>query len=312
MKKSWLAIPPVIGAFILTAAGVTWKNVFYMSEERKSRHWQLPKGEQFEKDYGRMNELIAEAEAVPFEEIGIHSRDGLKLYGRYYAIREGAPLMLLFHGYHGHALRDFAGAHKICRENGLNMIVVDERAHAKSGGHTTTFGVKERYDILDWIDYANARFGNGQPIVLSGISMGAASVCMASELDLPGNVKGIIADCPFSSPEGIIREVCRNHGWPERILWPVAWLGARLFGGVDLRVSTAVGAVRHAKVPLLLLHGEDDQLVPCAMGREIFRACGSKRRIETFPGAGHGVSYLANPERYTQAVVGFVERVTGV
>ncbi len=309
MKKAFVGIACAFSALTLTAAAITYKNVFFNSDERKSRHWQLPKGEQFEKDYDRMHELIAAAEAVPFEAVSIRSRDGLKLYGRYYQIAEGAPLMLLFHGYRGYALRDFAGAHKICRENGLNMLVVDERAHAKSGGHTMTFGVKERFDILDWVTYARSRFGAQTPMILSGISMGGTAVCMASELNLPPNVKGIISDCAFSSPKEIIMEVCRQHGWPARILWPIAWLGARLFGRVDLTATTAVSAVKHAKVPMLFLHGEDDRFVPCAMSRKIFAACTAKKRIETFPDAGHGVSYLADPERYTRTVLRFAQEV---
>ena len=309
MKKVLAGIAFAFSALTLTAAAITYKKVFYNSDDRKARHWKLPKGEQFEKDYDRMNELIAAAEAVPFEAVSIRSRDGLKLFGRYYRIAEGAPLMLLFHGYRGYALRDFAGAHKICRENGLNMLVVDERAHAKSDGHTMTFGVKERLDIMDWITYARSRFGARTPMILSGISMGGTAVCMASELNLPPNVKGIISDCAFSSPKEIIMEVCRQRGWPPRIMWPIAWLAARLFGRVDLTAATAVGAVKHAKVPMLFLHGEDDRFVPCAMSRKIFAACTAKKRIETFPDAGHGVSYLADPERYTRTVLRFAQEV---
>ena len=313
MRRSSAVITSILGAASLLLAasvGITYKNVFYMSDERKSRRWKLPRGEQFEKDYDRMNELIAAAEAVPFEEVGIRSRDGLKLYGRYYHIADGAPLMLLFHGYHGFALRDFAGAHKIARENGLNMLVVDERAHGRSEGHTIAFGVKERYDILDWIDYARGRFGSGTPFVLSGISMGGAAVCMAAGLDLPENVKGIIADCPFSSPKAIIKRVCAERGYQPDIMWAIAWLTERILGRVDLTSATAVDAVKRAKVPMLFIHGEDDRFVPCSMSREIFGACASKKRIETFPGAGHGVSYLSDPERYTRAVLKFVKTVT--
>ena len=295
---------------VLIGGGI-YQVVYYMSDERKGQPWYLPKGRQFEKDYDAMRKLIESAEAVPFEPVRITSRDGLSLFGRYYHIADGAPLLLLFHGYHGFALRDFAGAHKIARENGLNMLVVDERAHGKSEGHTTTFGVRERYDVLDWLAYANRRFGEDTQIVLSGISMGAATVCMAAELDLPANVKGIIADCPYTSPQDIVLQVAKSRGIPADLSWRLARLGMLIFGRTDLTKSTAVDAARHAKVPLLLLHGEDDRLVPSSMGREIFGAWAAKKRIETFPGAGHGVSYLSDPKRYTRAVLKFVETVTG-
>ena len=89
---------------------------------------------------------------------------------------------------------------------------------------------------------------------------------------------------------------------------PFVRLGARLFGHFDLKESSAVQAVENTSIPILLLHGEDDRFVPCDMSREIFAACvGEKTRI-TFPGAGHGLSYIVDTETYTEAVSRFVDR----
>ena len=77
-------------------------------------------------------------------------------------------------------------------------MMIDQRAHGKSEGRTMTFGVFERFDVLSWIDYTVERVGKKTRIVLAGISMGAATVLMASNLNLPPNVKGIMADCPYS------------------------------------------------------------------------------------------------------------------
>ncbi len=62
---------------------------------------------------------------------------------------------------------------------GHNVLMIEERAHLESEGHTITFGIKERYDALDWIRYALQRFGEDTRIILVGISMGAATVLMA-------------------------------------------------------------------------------------------------------------------------------------
>lgn len=146
---------------------------------------------------------------LTFESVFITSFDGVKLYARYYHVRDGAPLQIQFHGYRGSALLDFCGGNKLAREIGHNTLVVDQRAHGKSGGNTITFGINERYDCLSCINYAVERSGKETPIFLSGVSMDAATVLMASELNLPDNVIGIIADSPYSSPEEIIRKVCR-------------------------------------------------------------------------------------------------------
>ena len=192
---------------------------------------------------------------------------------------------------------------------GQNTLVVDQRSHGKSEGHTITFGIKERFDCLSWIQYANERFGAQIPICLAGVSMGAATVLMASDLELPDNVKCIIADCPFSSPEAIILKVCKEDmKIPPVLAKPFIRFGAAVYGHFRLTECSALESVRHAKVPILLIHGEDDRFVPCDMSREIFNVCSSHKRIETFPDAAHGISYILNPEKYGQITKEFTDQ----
>ena len=120
---------------------------------------------------------------------------------------------------------------------------------------------------------------------------------------------GIIADCPYSSPEAIIRKVCREDmHLPPAMAMPFIRLGARLFGHFDLREASALEAVQHTHIPILLLHGEDDRFVPCDMSREIFDVCGGDKTLITFPGAGHGLSYIVDIENYSKAVSSFVNQ----
>ena len=83
---------------------------------------------------------------------------------------------------------------------------------------------------------------------------------------------------------------------------PFVRLGARLFGGFDIRTASAVKAARKAKMPILRIHGEDDRIVPWEMSREIYDSCRERVSCETLPGAGHGLSYIVDPERYAMAV----------
>jgi len=172
----------------------------------------------------------------------------------------------MMHGYRGSAIRDFCGGAKLARALGHGVLLIDERAHGKSGGRTIGFGVTERWDCLSWTEEVRRRLGDVK-VILSGVSMGAATVLMASELPLPETVVGVVADCPFSSPEEIIAVVAGRMGLPVRIAMPVIRLSARLLGGFNLREADAVRAVRSLKVPVLLIHGEDDRFVPCDMSR---------------------------------------------
>lgn len=276
--------------------GASWSDPYCFSQE-----------EQYAAYHGEMHALVAALEARPCERVAITSRDGLRLTGRYYHTADGAPLDIAFHGYRGHALRDFCGGSRISFELGNNLLLVDQRGHGDSEGRTTTFGAMERLDCLEWVLWANGRFGCPD-IALFGVSMGAATVLLASALDLPENVLCVVADCSYSRGEDIIVTVGRKMGLPTVAVRAAAHGAARLFGGFRLADADPAAALRQAKVPVLLLHGEDDRLVPCEMSGLLEQACAAPVERHTFPGAGHGLSYLVDRTRYTAAVTAFLKK----
>lgn len=242
--------------------------------------------------------LVDDLVRVPYDEVFIKSRDGLTLAAKYYHAGDGAPVQIQFHGYKSNSMRDFSGGATEAIRRGYNLILPDQRAHGKSEGDTITFGVMERYDVLAWIDYAISRFGEGTKIILCGISMGAASVLMASGLDLPSEVVGIIADCPCLSADSIIRKVIRcDMHLPEKLLMPFVRLGGAIFGRFDMCSADCKTAVKEAKVPILLIHGEGDNFVPISMSEEI-AAQSELVQFERFADAGHGLSFIFDNARY--------------
>ncbi len=242
----------------------------------------------------------------PYETVTITSHDGLTLSGRYYHIRDGAPLDIGFHGYRSSCLTDFSGGSELSFQLGHNLLLVDERAHGKSQGRTISFGVRERQDVLSWTNYAVCRFGPQVQILLYGVSMGAATVLMAAELDLPKNVRGIIADCPYASPIEVMLHVGKVIRFPSLLIRPFAILAAKVFGGFDLMEADAREAVKHTPVPILILHGEADNFVPTEMS-DIVSCNPAMITRHTFPGAAHGISYLADTPRYQKIVTEFIQ-----
>ena len=172
-----------------------------------------------------------------------------------------------------------------------------------------SFGIRERYDCLKWIEYVQTRFGADTPIILCGISMGAATVLMSTSLNLPKCVRGILADCPYSSPAAIIRKVCKDEGYPPALAYPFLWLGALIYGGFALNSCSAVSAVKNANVPILLIHGSDDRFVPNYMSEEILKNCASDAQLHIFPNAGHGLSYIVDHVRYEEICLKFLKEV---
>lgn len=296
----------IILIIVFGVSYIAYRMAFYADRSKPEDIYERSPG-MTDEDFPKMKALIDRMAAREFEWVYITSDDGLKLAARYYHVADGAPVQIHCHGYRGTAMRDFSGGNKLSHEAGHNALVIDHRACGESEGNTITFGIKERYDVRRWIDYVIERFGEDVKIILCGVSMGSSTVLMVSAMDLPDNVKGITADCPFSDGEKIILKVCRDMKLPPKIMAPFIRLGAKVFGHFDLKETNAIEAMKKRKLPVLLIHGESDSYVPYEMSREIYDANSEGVTFESFPGADHGLSFLADPERYRAAINKFID-----
>ena len=301
-----LAICIIILLVVFYISYCIYRIAFYIPRDKHPTLDVEMRGSQYTAVKDHIHRIAHVMEKYPFESVTIMSHDGLTLHGRYYHLKEGAPVEILFHGYRSHPYRDCSGGHALSRRLGYNALVIDQRAHGESEGVTISFGIKERLDCQRWAHYAAERFGLEIPLILSGLSMGAATVLMASELDLPPSVCAIMADSPYSTPRAILEKVCRDRRYPLFFCRPLISLSAFLFGRFNINSCTAKDAVCHAKVPILLIHGEDDRLVPWTMSQEIALCCTAPVTVEIFPDAGHGLCYVNDPRKYEQAVVSFL------
>jgi fermentation-respiration switch protein FrsA (DUF1100 family) len=274
---------------------------FYNPKYKRNKKGKGVLGEQYAAVSDKLKELHDGIKEEKYENVEITAYDGLRLKGKYYHFRDGAPTEIIFHGYRSSSNSDCGGGFRLSKASGCNILLPDHRAHGKSQGNVITFGIKERFDCVKWVEYIVQRNRNTD-IFISGVSMGAATVLMASDLELPENVKGIIADSPFSSPEEIILSESKKMGFSEKIALPFIRMSARIFAGIELNKITAINSVKNAKVPILIIHGEDDRFVPCEMGKRVFEAANSKKMLLTVKGAGHGLSYLIDESSYEEAV----------
>ncbi len=307
--KSILVILLSAGALVLLISYVCFRMTFYAPRKEKTNaeEYCIPKGKIYEPFRETMVNWIKELRAMPHEDMSIKSFDGLTLCGKYYEYAPGAVIELMFHGYKSNAERDLCGGVQRCFALGRSALIVDQRASGKSDGNIISFGVNESKDCHRWIEHTIKYFGPDVKIILTGISMGAATVLMAGGRELPPNVIGILADCGYSSAEAIIKKVIRDMKLPPRLLYPFIKLGARVFGHFDLEETPPIEAVRNCRVPVIFFHGEDDRFVPCSMSRENFEACASRKMLVITPGAGHGLCYPVDTEAYLKALREFFE-----
>ena len=272
---------------------------------KKNKEVVLPNAEEYKPHRAKIRAWIDEVGEFPCQKMEMRAADGGILRGKYYTFYEDAPMELMFHGYRSDSVRELSGGVLRAKKLGHNVFLVDQRGCGQSDGHFVTFGVKEHLDCLDWIEFILENVYKGATIILTGISMGASTVLMASGYTLPKNVVGVLADCGFTSAEEIIKEVITQMHLPAKLIYPFIRFGGKVFG-VDFNGYTAKDGVAKASLPTLFFHGTTDDFVPCWMSEVNYDLCASaQKKLVKIEGAGHGLSYVIDEENYLQAMRDF-------
>ena len=297
------------------AAGALWGMNFLHKIASARKSPELKMLEINENDFFMGNEqYVAEVNAgkqwlidTAHKDVSIISFDGVKLIGHLYTHENAKRMIIMFHGFRSSWLRDFGFAAKEFYEAGCNLLIVEQRAHGKSEGDYITYGVFERFDCLEWTKFAADRF-NDIPIYLDGVSMGAATVLMASSLQLPNAVKGIIADCGYTSPKAIISRVfAQKSPVPAKGIVSAVSAYSKLAAGYDFDDYSTLDAMKVNTRPVFFAHGDADDFVPMEMTLENYEACIAPKRLFIAKGATHGLSYLVAHDAYYNELMDFFD-----
>lgn len=283
---------------------------FFMFKPTFERHEPSPDIEHFKKQEF-INQNKADTEwffSQSPAEIAITSFDGLRLAGYKLDAADAKGTFVLMHGYHSDPLREFAGLAKFYHETGYNIVLPYQRTHGKSEGKYITFGIKERYDLRDWILETNKLYGDKKPVYLEGISMGCATAVMSLGFDLPENVKGVVADCGFTSPEEIIWKVLKKD---KKLPFPHLIMAAGEFmtkhiADFDEREFSTLAALKRNRIPVIFIHGAADDFVPIEMTITNFQACTAQKYLYIAADCPHAIAYFVEPEKYRKKVVDFL------
>jgi fermentation-respiration switch protein FrsA (DUF1100 family) len=240
------------------------------------------------------------------ERIQTAGRENVQLVGHWFPAAEPNRVIIAMHGWRSSWCNDFGFIVDFWLENGCSVLLAEQRGQGESGGTHMGFGLLERHDCVSWANWVNSRCDMSLPIYLCGISMGASTVLMAAGLELPENVRGIIADCGYTSPEAIWRYVAKDN-----LGLSYGTRSAAVNGLCRKRIKVGIGdyscvdAMAECEIPVLFIHGTDDKFVPIEMTYENFKACAGPKRLFVVPGAGHGMSYLVDTQGYQQAMKRF-------
>ncbi len=240
----------------------------------------------------------------------IRSGDGLLLHGLYLPAAKTKRYVLLCHGYKGSGFGDFAYTARFLHENGCGLLFIDQRCCGQSEGKYITFGAKEQWDVQQWAYYIAKRNKEKLPIYLYGESMGAASVLMASGHNLPGKVKGLIADCGFHSMKEQLQDIAAGWFHLKRVdlLLLRVDLFCGLLGGFRMRDADTANAMRTNRRPVLFFHGEKDTYVGPKNTRYNYALCRAPKELVIIPEARHLCSPYADPELYRRKLLEFFSK----
>lgn len=308
MKKRNLA---ALMVGMTAAAGVGESVYFYRRTMKRSQAKTDRTIKMAGTDWSQYADFIAERKeqllARPNEEVSIETQDGLMLHATYFPEGNEKKVALCFHGYTSEGMKDNLAISGYYLRNGYSLLLVDARAHGMSEGTYIGFGCLDRRDALDWLNWIIERCGEDVEILMHGTSMGGATVLMASGLELPTQVKGIVSDCGFTSPKEVFTHVLHSmYHLPAFPAIPAANLMNKRLAGYGMDECNAAREVRNATVPILVIHGSADTFVPASMCDEIYENIASTKQKLIVEGAAHAESYYKDTESYEKALDEFI------
>ncbi len=312
-NKKWIGLGLLATAATISAAYIaTSKTLMKIALERDEpkfkgkSHTLLSGNDDFIKAFEKMTEASKELRKKTFETVEITGHDGVRLVGHYYAASHPKRLIIAMHGWRSSWSKDFGIASSFWHAQDCSVLYAEQRGQGESGGDYMGFGLLERYDCLDWVNWAHEKTKGELPLYLGGVSMGATTVLMTAGFDLPNTVCGIMADCGFTSPHAIFKHVIQNN---LHLPYGPYKAAARDFYRKKMQITSdsysCTDALKQCKVPVLFIHGTDDKFVPIEMTYENYRACASPKRLLIVPGAAHGMSYLVDTPLYQATVKQF-------
>jgi fermentation-respiration switch protein FrsA (DUF1100 family) len=227
---------------------------------------------------------------LPFDDVSFVAEDGVRLHG-WFVPANGDVTWLWFHGNAGNISYRLENLRLLHDDLGVNVFLFDYRGYGRSGGTPSEEGTYRDGEAA--LAYVLSRPDvDPQRIVYFGRSLGAG---VAVELAIRRPPRALILESPVPS----VAELARHH-YP---FLPVAGLVRTKYDSLS-----KIGNVR---VPLLVLHGDRDEIVPFDGGRRLFEAANEPKRFYTIEGAGHNDTYLVGGKEYFRALREFVESPPG-
>ena len=242
------------------------------------------------------------------QKLSLITKDGYRLIAATFSPQEEShKWVLLLHGYTGWKEELYPIAYQYV-QRGYHVLVPDMRCSGESEGDFIGMGWTDRLDNMLWINQILEQDSNAQ-IVIHGQSMGGAGALMLAGEDLPPQVSAIISDCAYTDAYSMFAK--QMNDWFNLPAFPLLDsmnLMLQLRGGYDLKDASALNAVKNTKLPILIIHGDMDDIVPVNMAYELYDAAGGEKELLIIPGSGHAQAMDKDPKLYYDTIFAFLAK----
>lgn len=249
--------------------------------------------------------------ALAYQDVRFPARGGdVEIAGWYIPAEGSRRAVILVHGKDGSRTTEFNGQFihlaKAFHERNFAVLMIDLRGHGQSGEGRFGFGLNERRDVEGAVDWLKGQGFQAGSMGVLGVSLGAAS-SIGAAADEP-DIGALVEDSGYAAIYPIIKQQWNNvTGLPDFLL-PAGLLMHRVLFGFDIGESSPVDEIgRIAPRPVLIIHGSADSLVPVSHAEQL-KAAAPSAEIWIVPGVEHAGAYNADPETYTEKVIGFFNR----
>jgi fermentation-respiration switch protein FrsA (DUF1100 family) len=234
----------------------------------------------------RAHEVTPAGLGLAYEELELRAEDGVRLHGWFLPVKGSRLTVLVCHGNAGNVSHRLDRALLMQSHLKVDTLLFDYRGYGSSEGSPDEQGTyRDARAAYRWLV---ARGQGPERLVLFGESLGSA---VALQLALEVEARALVLESPFASVPEMARAV-----YPFLPIWPL----------VRTRYDN-IAKVARLRMPLLVMHGERDEIVPFAQGRRVFDKAPEPKRFFAIPGASHNDTYVVGGEAYWRALREFLE-----
>ena len=234
---------------------------------------------------------------IPYQEITLMTRDGLKL-AAWYTPPQNGVVVLAAHGYAGKRSTEI---HALFARHGFGVLAWDMRAHGESGGELCTVGYAEAEDVETALDFALSQPGV-EHVAAWGESMGGVATILAGARR--PEIEALVVDSAFTSLEDELAVRV-----PLPLLRPLIQFFAEQEVGGSIQAVRPVDQIgRLSPRPVFIIQGLADRSIPLDSGQRLYEAAGEPRFLWEEDGIGHVEMYAAQPGEYEARVIAFLDK----